>query len=135
MRRRGVTRGSPVLRGWPPPPRACAAGCSARSRGDPPSPRWRPRGAAHQWEARRTRRGSQSTPARQRGPAVAGGSLVKSRRRKWASTPTTDCESKCRVGKGGTRFAELSPVTNNSDVQDSQKLGSVRLDAGSGTQD
>eukprot|EP00959_Pyramimonas_sp_CCMP1952_P041678 871739-Pyramimonas_sp.AAC.1 len=28
-----------------------------------------------------------------------------------------------------------SKVTNNSDVQDSQKLGSVRLDARSGTQD
>ena len=29
----------------------------------------------------------------------------------------------------------IAPVTNNSDVQDSQKLGSVRLDARSGTQD
>eukprot|EP00976_Prorocentrum_cordatum_P024786 504244-Prorocentrum_minimum.AAC.2 len=29
----------------------------------------------------------------------------------------------------------IAPVTNDSDVQDSQKLGSVRLDARSGTQD
>eukprot|EP00959_Pyramimonas_sp_CCMP1952_P081155 1695531-Pyramimonas_sp.AAC.2 len=29
----------------------------------------------------------------------------------------------CSVRKGGTWFAERSPVTNDSDVQDSQKLG------------
>eukprot|EP00976_Prorocentrum_cordatum_P080430 1183981-Prorocentrum_minimum.AAC.1 len=44
----------------------------------------------------------------------------------WSSqTPTTDRESRCTVHKGGTRFAEGSPVTNDSDVQDSQKLGSM----------
>eukprot|EP00976_Prorocentrum_cordatum_P029541 601500-Prorocentrum_minimum.AAC.1 len=42
-----------------------------------------------------------------------------------ASTPTTDGESRCTVHKGGTWFAECSPVSNNSDDQDSQKLGSV----------
>eukprot|EP00976_Prorocentrum_cordatum_P109839 1195085-Prorocentrum_minimum.AAC.3 len=34
-------------------------------------------------------------------------------------------ESRCTVRKGGTWFVERSPVTNDSDVRDSQKLGSV----------
>eukprot|EP00976_Prorocentrum_cordatum_P116249 1196135-Prorocentrum_minimum.AAC.3 len=53
------------------------------------------------------------------------GSLGSSEDAQRASTPTTDRESRCTVHKGGTWFAELSPVTNNSDAQDSQKLRSV----------
>eukprot|EP00959_Pyramimonas_sp_CCMP1952_P032700 685814-Pyramimonas_sp.AAC.1 len=41
---------------------------------------------------------------------ATGGSLVQRRRRQRASTPTTDRESRCTVHKGGTWFAERSPV-------------------------
>eukprot|EP00959_Pyramimonas_sp_CCMP1952_P407149 8533186-Pyramimonas_sp.AAC.1 len=51
------------------------------------------------------------------------------------NTDFTDRESRCRVRKEGTQFVERSSVTDDSDVQDSQKLGSVRRDARSSTQE
>eukprot|EP00959_Pyramimonas_sp_CCMP1952_P304215 6367077-Pyramimonas_sp.AAC.1 len=41
-----------------------------------------------------------------------------------AST-TTDRESRCRVHESGYMVCLIAPVTNDNDVQDSQKLGSV----------
>ena len=52
-----------------------------------------------------------------------------------ASAPTTDRESRCAVRKGGYMVILIAPVTDDSDVQDSQKLGSVRRDARSSTQE
>eukprot|EP00959_Pyramimonas_sp_CCMP1952_P109053 2280647-Pyramimonas_sp.AAC.1 len=54
---------------------------------------------------------------------------------KRASAPTADCESGCtvRIRKHSIRL--IAPVNSDSDIHESQELGSVRRDAQSGTQD